>query len=250
MRALRALPPVLLVAVALTACVSTADLGRKESSAPTPMRTADVPSAEPASCTRERSIDLAVGTSTDGLPGVDDVAMMEWTQTAYARGEGTCAPAGTQPGSLITDCSPAAGDDPAFTAPAEDMFAAGALVQTSARVRTETSVGAEFAYAASTWRFPSASDAAAAPLVDLIASCVDVVGPTTTDPRRWEVYEGDEPHLRLTVDGADVLLFRSLHVPQDGDATGLPATRSGLLSLAAVDALEEWWLSNASPREP
>ena len=81
----------------------------------------------------------------------------------------------------------------------------------------------------------------------------EAVASTDDDRRRWELYDGDEPHLRLTVDGADVLLFRSLSVAAEGEKgeiIGLPSTRSGLLSLAAVDDLEEWWLSNTAPDEP
>lgn len=236
--------------LALTGCVSTAELESETS--PTPTRTVDRPPAEPASCTRERSVDLPVANSTDGLPGVDEVASMEWTPAGYERGEGACAPEGTSE-SATTVCSPVIGDSPALSAPLDDMFAAGALRQTSARVRVDMTTGAEFAYAASTWRFPSAADAAAAPFVGLIAACDDVVTSTDDDRRRWELYDGDEPHLRLTVDGADVLLFRSLSVAaegEEGEIIGLPSTRSGLLSLAAVDDLEEWWLSNTAPDEP
>lgn len=174
---------------------------------------------------------------------------MQWTSARYLRGDGACAPAKTEPGYPAAACTMAVGDTPAYSEPADDMFAAGATDQTSARVGGETDDAVEFAYAASVWRFGSASEAAAAPLVGLIASCDGVVERADGGVLRYEVREGEEPHLRVTVLGTSVLLLRSLQTAGGDETTGL-STSSGLLPAAAIDHLEEWWLSNTAPDEP
>ncbi|MEU2204656.1 hypothetical protein AB0P19_14810 [Microbacterium oleivorans] len=187
--------------------------------------------------------------SVDRMPGIDEVWTMQWTSARYLRGDGACAPAKTEPGYPAAACTLAVGDTPAYSEPADDMFAAGAIEQLSARVSSETDPGVEFAYAASVWRFGSASEAAAAPLVGLIASCDGVVERADGGVLRYEVREGEEPHLRVTVLGTSVLLLRSLQTAGGDETTGL-STSSGLLPAAAIDHLEEWWLSNTAPTEP
>lgn len=218
---------------------------------PTPSRTVVSSPGEAPACTAEASEDLRVGNSVDGMPGIDDVSTMQWTAARHLRGDGACAPARTEPGYPAAACTVAVGDTPAYSEPADDMFAAGAIDQTSARVSGETEAAVGFAYAASVWRFGSATQAAAAPLVGLIASCDGVTERTDGGVLRYEVREGEEPHVRVTVLGTSVLLLRSLQTPRGGGTTGL-STGSGLLPAAAIDHLEGWWLANVAdaPDEP
>ncbi|MEV8023997.1 hypothetical protein [Microbacterium sp. NPDC080220] len=249
MRLLRILLLVAGLAVVLTGCVSTA--GLESARTPTSSRTAVSSPDDAHACTVAASEDLRIGNSVDGMPGLDDVSTMQWSSARDVRGDGSCAPAKTEPGYPAAACTMAVGDTPAYSEPADDMFAAGATDQTPARVGGETDDAVEFAYAASVWRFGSARQAAGAPLVGLIASCDGAVDRSEGGVLRYDVLEGDEPHLRVTVVDSSVLLLRSMQTAGGNGTTGL-STGSGLLPGSAIDHLEEWWLANVAdvPRQP
>ncbi|CAL4859021.1 hypothetical protein MMM2322_00662 [Microbacterium sp. MM2322] len=197
-------------------------------------------------------MDTPLVNSLQGMPGIDEVVESASRAKRYERSERACVPAGTQPGYPAEPCAAAIGDNAAYTAPLDYMFAAGAADQTSLQLSAQTAAGAEFAYAASMWRFASASEAAVAPLIDLVSSCDGVMESTSDDAHRFDLFDGDEPHLRLVVAETDVLLYRSVQVADGSGSDGVPSTASGLLPAAAVDHLEKWWLANATkvPREP
>lgn len=246
MRSLPGLPIVLVLAVLaviLTGCVSTNGLESEQPRSVAPTPTIAQP-AEQASCTREIPFDAPFANALDGTPVGEDMIQMTSTSHGYTRGKGACTPAGTLPGPSTEVCTVAIGDNPANSEPVDYMFAAGATEQLSARVTGKTERGSMAAYVLSSWRFASAADAAAAPLVDLVESCDGVIESTEGDRRSEDLFEGDEPHLRLVVANTDVLLYRAVRLADGSE--GLSSTASGLLPAAVVDHLETWWLSNAA----
>ena len=252
MRPLR-LALVLLASVALTGCVSTASLESEQP--PAPERTwAQTVEADPADvplCAEGTDDWFPVEESIDGMPGVDLGPEYSAVVVVHVRGEGACAPAATE--QTNTWCEPALGlgDESAVLAgPTVHMFAAGASLQVTADVSGRTTTDERFSYGMAAWRFSSAEEAQAAPLLDAIAACDGVIETTGDAVTRSELRTESDPYLRLTVDGDRVFLFRSLELM---DGSGLSTTTSGLLPSAAVDHIEQWWLAHGTdvePREP
>lgn len=254
MRPLRTLALACALVVALTGCVSTSNLESVESPTPTPTHATPAPAEEPVdvpTCTEQVDAWIPIEDSTDGMPGVDLAPEFSATVSIRERGEGTCSPAATRPDYLNESCTPPLGegvDAIAVSSGSVDyMFAAGATLQVGGGITGFTTAEEQFTYGMVAWLFDSAAEAQAAPIMDAIAACDGVVDATDGDVQRVELRNGDEPHLRLVVDGARIFLYRGLQLT---DGSGLSSTESGLLPTAAVDHLEQWWRENGTTVPP
>lgn len=236
----------------LTGCVST---GAYDPEVPSPVSTpiatptavaVDPPPddacavmSETLSANVERSLEVVA----EAAPELGDAASV----ALFTRGAGSCAPAASQPAYLSVGCSPAIApaDDamgPLFPFPFDHMFAAGADRQLSASLSGRDAKGDVFAYGMSAWRFGTAAEAERAPLVEAVAACDGAVTEMLGGLPASTVFEGDEPHLRVVVDGSLVYLYRSVLIAGSDDAIGgLRTTGSGMLSAASMANLDEWW---------
>ncbi len=247
MRALRGLPVVLALVIVLTGCVSTASLESEESPRPAPTRVVVDGEADASSCTRGGDAALPVEESLDGMPGVERGPEYTAGVALFERGDGACAPAGTEAVNAL--CAPQVARDgvSAYLAPTDHMFAAGAASQIQASVSGRSTKGDQFVYRMSAWRFDSSAAAQKAPLIDAVAACDGVVSTPSDEGQRLELRDGDEPYLRLDVEGDRIFAFQSLRL---SDAPGLRTTSSGLLPAIAVDHIEQWWRLHGTDVEP
>ena len=242
MRPLRSITLAVALVFALTGCVSTSNLESDQTPEPTPTRAiVDEPEAVSA-WTEGVEAWVPLEESIDGMPGVELAPEYSGTVSVYERGDGACATAATRPGYLNESCTPpiGAGRDAlaVSSGPVDYMFAAGATLQVAGNVTGLDTASAQFTYGMSAWRFGSSAEAQTAPVIDAVSACGGVIDASDEDVRRLEIRQGDEPHLRLIVDGDRVFLFRSLHL---SDGPGLGSTGSGMLPTAAVDHIETWW---------
>jgi len=249
MRALRSVVLVAALVAGLTGCVSTASLESEQSPSPSPRPTRVIVDGETddPSCTRGGDTTLAVEQSIDGMPGVDRGPEYTAGVALFERGDGACVPAGTEAVNAL--CAPQVARDgvSAYIAPTEHMFAAGATSQIQASVSGRSTRDEQFLYRMSVWRFDSPAAAQKAPFVDAVTACDGVLSAVTGEGQRLELRDGDEPYLRLDVEGDRIFAFQSLRL---SDAPGLRSTSSGLLPVVAVDHIEQWWRLHGTDIEP
>lgn len=255
MRPLR-LVLVLISAIALAGCVSTAGLESQQTPTTDAERT---PAAEPAEpVTAPPACAEWVGDLTALVPLDEVLEVIEsadrsagWSASGddMVRGKGACAPVSTQPTGTVETCTaPIARLDDVSravgSAPVEYMFAAGAQRQLAGYITGRVDDEQFIVIAVRAWRFPSASEAQKASILDALAACP---GAQTGDGGRVRVYEGTEPTVVSSVEGRDVFVVRSARpvTAADEDA-GLTSTTSSLLPEADVNSVEQWWRTEAT----
>ncbi|MCK6080163.1 hypothetical protein KZX37_05945 [Microbacterium sp. EYE_5] len=251
---------VVLVATSLlTGCVSTAELE-------TPVETpSESPAVEPGfdadlelCAERIEDFDIPLWEALEVLPDIDESPESTAVAKAFERAGGACAPAATQPRYESEPCEPAlaAPDDLMRVAPdqMDYMFHAGAVRQISGAERARTAEDGDFLFAVAAWRFRTSREASVAPILGAVAACP---GAVRGDDGAVTVSEGAEPHVRVVVDGTDLVYLRSVRlIAPDGTAPAVRTTESGLLPAASFDAIDAWWraeapsLLDAQPSEP
>lgn len=182
-------------------------------------------------------------------------------ELAVERGPGTCADTDTS--HLSYGCAVQTGPaeqtiDEMLGRSPDDLtaseFANGATAAITETVTGRTSTGGAFQYRMTAWHFPTEAETEASHIIAIVAGCDGAVVDRMADLAL--VFDGDEPHVLAYREGSEVFLVESIrNLAPDGSVASIDDTESGLLPVAAVQTIREWWTAHASdyfdsPRTP